>query len=171
MHNPGIIVICLICLSMLIGCKSSSVSGKSAPTEYKEELDHLRPDLEASEEEPETEPFSERDLTVNYVGDIKEELDSVNQIIISRNREVRYEDGFTIQIYTGNNRQAANEAKEKALEINPELDPVITYHQPSYKVKVGQYIDRLRAHEVYETLKKEFPLALLIPERVKVDYD
>lgn len=170
MRNTGILIITIIGFSGLIGCKGSSTSSTST-TEHKEDLSSLRPRLEAMEEESETESFVENEVTVNYVDDIKEELDSVNQIIIAKNKETRYEDGYTIQIYTGNDRQAANEAKEKVLLVSPDLEPVITYHQPSYKVKVGQYLDRLRAHQVYQSLKEEFPLALLIPERIQVNYD
>lgn len=171
MRNTGILVIVIIWMTGMVGCKSSSVSGKSGPSEYKEELGHLRPNLDEVKEEPDAESFVEREVSVNYVEPIKEELDSVNQIIIANNRQTRYEDGFTIQIYTGNDRQAANQAQERALIINPDLTPVISYHQPSYKVKVGEYLDRLEAHAVYEELKKEFPLALLIPERIKINYD
>lgn len=171
MRNTGILIISLIWFSGLIGCKSSSVSSKSVPTKYEEDLAYLRPELEEEEEVSEAESFVEKDVTVNYVDNIKAELDSVNQLIIEKNKGEKYVNGFTIQIYTGNDRQAANEAKEKASLINPNLDPVITYHQPGYKVKAGQYLDRLRAHEVYESLKEEFPLALLIPERIKVNYD
>lgn len=171
MRNTGILIIIALAIGSLIGCKSSSVSSKSGPSEYNEDLSSLRPELEEIEEVIEPESFVENDVKVNYVDDLKEELDSVNQMIIAKNREIRYEDGFTIQIYTGNDRQAANEAKERVLLVDPDLDPVITYRQPSYKVKVGQYVDRLRAHEVYQSLKEEFPLALLIPERIQVDYD
>jgi hypothetical protein len=135
---------------------------------YKEDLAYLRPSLsEEIAEVPETPKLNNTLPT----GHLKTELDSVNQIIISNNRAQRYVDGYTIQIYTGNDREAATEAMNKAMSIDPQLDPQIQYYQPSYKVKAGQYINRLEAHEVFERLKVEFPLALLIPERIRVDYD
>ena len=167
MHTHRVVIGLLII--GLIGCKTSSVTTSSEEV-YKEDLSYLRPSL--SEEivaEPEVEvPLPKAGLPT---GHLKTELDSVNQIIISNNRAQRYVDGYTIQIYTGNDREAATEAMNRAMSIDPQLDPQIQYYQPSYKVKAGQYINRLEAHEVFEKLKTEFPLALLIPERIRVNYD
>lgn len=152
-------------------CKTAQVSSYSAAP-YKEDLSVLREDFSLatipSDEDANVDIITEKVL---LEGHIKTELDSVNQLIIAQNRKQHYLDGYTVQIYTGNNREAATAAMEKVAEINADLVPQIEYYQPSYKVKVGQYIDRLKAHEVFESLKEEFPLALLIPERIKVDYD
>ena len=170
MRYSGIIGICG--LIILFGCKASKVSTKTAPEEYTEELSTLRPDLTLSPGiDTVTMQSSTAMASYTFPGNIRSELDSVNRIIIAKNTEQHYLDGFTIQIYTGNDRDAAYEARDKALLADPTLDPVISYHQPGYKVKVGQYTDRLQAHKVYTTLKTEFPLALLIPERIQVDYD
>ncbi|MFH6984961.1 SPOR domain-containing protein [Marinoscillum luteum] len=167
MHTHRVVIGLL--LIGLIGCKTSSVPSSSEEV-YKEDLAYLRPSL--SEEIAEVpEPETPKLNATLPTGHLKTELDSVNQIIISNNRAQRYVDGYTIQIYTGNDREAATEAMNKAMSIDPQLDPQIQYYQPSYKVKAGQYINRLEAHEVFERLKVEFPLALLIPERIRVDYD
>lgn len=167
MRHSGII---LLVLAFLVGCKSSQVTKKAAPEEYSEELGHLRPDLSA---EPAEDTVSTTFVVENsrYAGGLKDELDSINRVIVANNQAQRYIDGYTIQIYTGNDRDAANEARHKAILMDPSLDPAISYHQPGYKVKVGEYADRLEAHAVYTSLKEEFPLALLIPERIQVNYD
>lgn len=158
----------LVVLAGSFACKTSKPT--TSEEVYKEDLSSLRPDLKTEVESPkEEEPkIMASDLPQ---GHLKAELDSINEIIIARNREQQYVDGFTIQIYTGNDREAATAAMQLASVIRPELDAQIEYHQPSYKVKAGQYLDRLKAHEVFESLKEEFPLALLIPERIRIDYD
>ncbi|MEQ8472099.1 MAG: SPOR domain-containing protein [Marinoscillum sp.] len=153
-------------------CKTSSVSTTATTKEaYREDLSVLRPDLTDNS-------FDTTNIDSTKVigygpltGHIKYELDSVNRIIIEQNKAKRFVDGFTIQVYTGSDRDVANDAVRKVNMINPELEPKIRYVQPSYKVKVGQYISRLEAHEIFESLKTEFPLALLIPERIPVNYD
>lgn len=169
MYTTRILVI--VCLCGLLGCKTSSVTKKTTPGEYAEDLSYLRPDLSTEVTTDTAQVSQEIGVSTAYAGNIKSELDSVNQIIIAKNEEQPYIDGFTIQIYTGNDRQAANEARSTALMIDPSLNPVISYHQPGYKVKVGQYTDRLKAHKVFTSLKEQFPLALLIPERIKLTYD
>lgn len=161
-------------LAAAYSCKTSSTTTKSSSkTEsYREDLSVLRPDLKVIESDSSAVDESKvATRTEPIKGHLKYELDSVNQIIITQNKVRKYVDGYTIQVYTGNDRDKAYAAKSKVLEINPELNPSMHYYQPSYKVKVGQYVSKLEAHEIYESLRKEFPLALLIPERIPVDYD
>lgn len=167
MRNPGIIA---LCLAFLISCKTSSVTSTSFP--YYENISRLRPDLNKKEEKLKDTLIALNTTTnARYTSDIKIELDSVNQIIIEHNKSQRFVDGYTIQIYTGADRQAANDARNRAASLFPELDPQISYAQPTYKVKVGQYVDHLEAYKVFESAKKEFPLALLIPERIIIRHD
>lgn len=160
----------ILILGILSACKTSQVtSSRTEP--YKEDLSGLRLDLSTEDKQGEVSGTEVIENKVNPEGHIKAELDSINKIIIEKNRQQKYVDGYTIQIYTGIDREAAALIRQKANELELDIDPIIEYIQPNYKVKVGQYLNRLRAHEVYEFLKKEFPLALLIPERIEVDYD
>ncbi len=174
MRTSGFLIAASLFMVLAYSCKTSSTSTKgSASTTYREDLSALRPALKISESDPTevTTPEQEASQTSTIAGHLKEELDSVNQIIISQNKVRKYVDGFTIQVYTGNDRDKAYAARSKVLEINPDLRPTMRYYQPSYKVKVGQYVSKLEAHQIYESLRKEFPLALLIPERIAIDYD
>lgn len=169
MRYTGIII--AFAAISLAGCKTSSVTS-SGTAVYDEELGHLRPELDPlKKKEEDTVRASAPHEMVAYRGHIRAELDSVNRLIAAQNEEQRYVNGYTIQIYTGNSREEANEARLTAMTLDAALEPVISYHQPGYKVKVGSYSDRLEAHKVYQSLKDEFPLALLIPERIKIDYD
>ena len=53
----------------------------------------------------------------------------------------------------------------------PALEPIISYRQPTFTVKVGSYQSRLEAHKVFESLKQDFPLAVLIPERIEIIHE
>jgi hypothetical protein len=153
---------------ILIGCKASSVSGPAVGA-YSEDLSVLRPTIKKTVAEEEVaKPVNNGKLPTAH---IKAELDSVNQIIIANNKKQKYVDGFTVQIYTGNDRSKADEAVTTAELSLLNITPTIEYYQPNYKVKVGQYTDRLEAHKIFEDLKQLFPLALLIPERIPVNYE
>ena len=168
MHHSRILIWSLL---VLIGCKTASVSTGSDDTGYYEDLKKLRPDITSTESVPVNNTETRPKENVNYTGHLKTELDSINRIIVARNQQQQYVDGYTIQIYNGTNRQEANDARYRASQLAPNLDPKISYHQPSYKVKVGQYVDRLEAHKIFQEIKEEFPMALLIPERIIVNYD
>ncbi len=163
----------LIVAGILTACKTSVVSTSSTDN-YQEDLSVLRPDLADVIEAPKNTQTTATTPSAQYSSvdmSIAEELDSINKVIIQRNSEKKYVDGYTIQIYTGNDNEAAREAQEHSLEMFPELEPAISYNQPTFKVKVGSYHNRLEAHRVFESLKEEFPYALLIPERIPIKYE
>lgn len=166
MRAAGLIIVTFL---LAAGCKTSSVTTTTAEA-YQEDLSGLRLPIKQKTEEPKID--SSKFVTSGPPkGHLKSELDSINQLIIIKNKSQRFVDGYTIQIYTGINREEATTAQDQAMALDAALKPVIEYHQPTYKVKIGQYTDRLKAHQVYEYVKKTFPLALLIPERIGVDYD
>lgn len=158
-------------LFLIASCKTASVSTNNE-TSYEEDLSYLRPSV-SNEEINEVVSDTAKSTSENsFVGqNIKPQLDSLNKIIIERNKQVEYIDGYTIQVYTGNNRNAASEARDKVLEIDDSMNPTISYYQPSCKVKVGQYVNKLQAHKILESLKPHFPRVLLLPERIKVNYE
>lgn len=171
MRTSGFMIIISVALTW--SCKTSSVSSSSGS--YSEDLSVWRPALLETEETGEPADHSNEPKTsstkMSPSGDLKNELNQVNALIVEQNKALKYVDGYTIQVYTGSSRETAMEAKGKVNELNPDLKPSVQYHQPNYKVKVGQYTDRLKAHEIFESLKKEFPQALLIPERIYVNYE
>lgn len=99
------------------------------------------------------------------------ELDSVTNIIIDSRKDVKTLDGFTIQLYSGNNRDKANEFKMKAYEILEGTRPTLSYEQPNYKVRIGQYYSRIEANEDFNILQESFSRAVLIPTQIKIDVD
>ena len=96
-------------------------------------------------------------------------LESKLKRIADTNKNETRVPGYTIQVYSGSSRDAASKAKAKVYQILPDARPVTRYDQPVYKVKVGQFADRLEAQGVYAKLRAVFPSALVIPERIRVD--
>lgn len=151
----------------LAGCKTTQTT--TAVTEpraaYKEDLSPWRPKIEA----PDTTIVAEANIEPS--GHIKMELDSINNMLIRENAKPRTEQGYTIQIYNGRSRDEATKALGKIRVAFPELESNITYFQPDFRVKSGKFLNRITAYETFEKVKDEFSEALLIPEKIKVNYD
>jgi len=159
----------LIILLALAACKVTAPSTTQGG--YSEDLSVHRPTLEL-ENEPEQDLA--KDGTEAYVpltGHIKTELDSIAKISYQQNKAGRYVDGYVIQVYSGTSRQEANEASQKMSGLFPDLKAKVSYRQPSFRVKGGKFIDRLEANRTYNEVKKAFPLALLVPERLLISYE
>lgn len=150
---------------VLLGCKTTQPS-KPAPI-YDEDLRIHRPPLASKFTTDEVKVEQTGTLT----GHIKTELDGISELIIQENAKPRTEQGYSIQIYSGSNREEANMALGRIRIVFPEMDAQLIYFQPDFKVKVGQYTDRLEAYQAFEKVRVEFVDALLIPEKVKINYD
>lgn len=89
--------------------------------------------------------------------------------ITQSNKKLRYKEGFRIVVYSGTDKEQANLAKEKVYKIIPNADIYTQFRQPIYRVKVGDYSDRLEAYRVKEkVLGKAFPNAIVIAETVNI---
>jgi hypothetical protein len=91
-------------------------------------------------------------------------LDSINRFNASR----KFIDGYTIQIYSGQNREEAMNAKKKMSSEVPELNADLEYNQPKFRVRAGNYFSRLEAQKDLLRLKRAFPNAILVPEKILV---
>lgn len=160
----------LIILLFLAACKASAPSTSSAP--YSEDLSVHRPEIVLDENE--LNGNTEEAKTEDYQplsGHIKSELDSIAKIALIENTDGKMVDGFVIQVYSGNDRGMANQIRNKMNESFPELKAKVTWHQPNFRVKAGQFTNRLRANRIHEEIKSEFPKALLLPDRFLLKYE
>ena len=161
----------LIILLLLAACKASPPS--TSTSSYTEDLGIYRPVMLPVEDETEKPdvPEAQTEPYTPLIGHIKQEIDSISRVAIAANKEGRYADGYVIQVYSGNSREAANLARSKMYEYFAELEPKVSYRQPNFRVKAGKFTDRLKANKIHQKVKEEFPRALLLPERFLVKYE
>lgn len=160
-------LIILVAIAALSGCKTTQTTQAVTQTTYSEDLSILRPDFGEKQEAT----IQRSEPTVALDGHLKMELDSISNMISRENAKPRIEQGFTIQLYNGSSRDEATKALGKIRVKFPEIKARMTYYQPDFRVKAGQFIDRIIAYETYERVRRTFPEALLIPEKIKINYD
>ena len=99
---------------------------------------------------------------------INRKVDEQLSVIGEKNRAIRYAPGFRIQLYIGNERIQAENAKMQINQNFPELAPYLSYNQPTYKLKVGDFMRRIDAERYYSQIKQLIASAMLIPDKVDV---
>jgi hypothetical protein len=99
---------------------------------------------------------------------VTKRLDLVLDTIAQRNWAVRYAAGYRVQVYVGNERREADAAKLLLYQNFPELSLYLTFQQPAYKLKVGDFMRRLDAERYFASIRQLFPSARLQPDRVDV---
>lgn len=85
-----------------------------------------------------------------------------------RNLKANRIPGFRILLYSGNEREGAVRAKEQAYRIFQKADLYTTYQAPTFKVRLGDYYQRLDAFLDVKKLEAAFPQAVIIQEIVQL---
>ena len=58
---------------------------------------------------------------------------------------------------------------ERLASSLPDLSSEVEYAQPNFRVKVGKYYTRIDAQRDYIAVKKYFPTAIVIPDKVAIN--
>ncbi|MFT5667087.1 MAG: hypothetical protein ACI9DK_001275 [Vicingaceae bacterium] len=70
--------------------------------------------------------------------------------------------GYRIQIFSSSNKWDAVQVKSDFIRSFPTIKSYLVYQTPNFKVHVGDYLDRLKAHQVLNEVKVQFPSAFLV---------
>jgi hypothetical protein len=147
----------------------SSCALPSATTNsgYSEDLSVHRPrvDMEVAEEEETVEVVRDVTPVNDQTAQIEAKLDQITEYSRTSNSA----QGFTIQVYSGTSREQASQVKAQVYKILPESRPETKYEQPIYRVRVGEFVNRLEAQNTYALLASEFPQAIVIPTRIRLN--
>ncbi|MCJ8211883.1 SPOR domain-containing protein [Mucilaginibacter sp. RS28] len=82
--------------------------------------------------------------------------------------------GYRVQIFSGSDRNQAFKAQAKFQDKYPDIRTYISYHEPNFKVRIGDFRTRLEAQKMLYELKPWFPLMFIISEKInppKLDTD
>ena len=163
----------LVVAIAIYGCSKKTSPSSSAGATYSEDLTILHPYIPEETVDPGTPlttmPAEGVNEAVITQYDITTEMEAVADIIAQRNLQKKFIDGYTVQVYSGSNREIANRAHFDVQQLALDAESQLTYVQPNYKVKVGKFYSRLEANKVYTEVRKVFPDAMLLPEKIPVD--
>ena len=164
------------------GSGSTTTSGGSTTSQsppkrnektYEEDLSIYRPKFKSGDESNKqtsaSQPVQSSKSTVSDSPlHVNKKLDAILDTIAMRNKSVKFTNGFRIQIYVGNDRKSADDAKIYTYQKYPEIFPYLSYQQPIYKVKIGDFLNRMDAERYYSDIKDLYPSAMILPDRVEI---
>lgn len=142
--------------------------GGTTNSEYYEDLSMLRPEITLPAEDTIKKETlrTNQSVAVTPTRNVNDQVDAVLDSINSYYQNRRYVDGFTIQIYSGQNRTDAFEARAKMVQTISDLSPIppVQYAPPKFEVVAGKYYTKLEAQKDLLRVRKQFPNAILIPD-------
>lgn len=149
----------------LVGCVAQKRNDKA----YYEDLSAIRPRVTAPVDTVRDSPVVQKEFrTVPFTKTVNAKVDAVLDSIDRFNLMRRSVDGFTIQIYSGQNREEAMNTKKKMTTDIPDLTANLQYQQPKFRVTVGKYYSKLEAYQDLSRLRKSFSSAILVPEKIAI---
>jgi hypothetical protein len=74
--------------------------------------------------------------------------------------------GYRVQFFSGSNRREAFRAQEQFQEMYPEYRTYISYKEPNFKVKAGDFRSRLEASKLMQQLRSQFSSLFILSERI-----
>jgi hypothetical protein len=159
-------------IPVLSGCsKKTTLTASSA--DYREDLSSVRPRFDyvepAIEKRTESKPA---DNPYKPTGDkplyVNKRLQTVLDTMAQQNKAIRYVSGYRIQLYVGNVRQEADNAKSYIYQSFPDLNPYVSYSQPTYRVKAGDFMYRSDAEQYLEQIRGQYSSAVILADRVEI---
>lgn len=156
---------------LLESCSPKVNSSNSGKNSYSEDLSGLLPTYQLEKKDTLVSEDDRKLQVANFNPqyDITDTLNAVLDSISTLSQSIKYVDGYAVQVYSGNNREAANIARGKAFTLLEDEKPELFYDAPNFKVHVGQFYTSLEANKTYADLKKEFPNAILVLKKFKIE--
>ncbi len=163
------IVLLVIGFLTLQGCAAQLTSNSASDKPYNENLSTYRPKF--SNDSAKTDSSGKATPAKTYVEkpvlNVNTKVDAVLDSVDRLNQLRKFVDGFTIQIYSGTNREEAMNAKKKMTDTN-EITPTLQYNQPKFRVTAGTYYNKLEAQPDLLRIRHLFPNSILVPEKVQL---
>ncbi|RYD55206.1 MAG: SPOR domain-containing protein [Sphingobacteriales bacterium] len=77
--------------------------------------------------------------------------------------------GYRVQIYNGNDRNKANQIKVDFMRRFPGVRTYLTYVQPQFRVKVGDYRGRDEAQQMYNQVSGFYNPSMIVPDIIVIN--
>tara|TARA_A100000164_G_C21932397_1_gene786339 strand:- start:3051 stop:3533 length:483 start_codon:yes stop_codon:yes gene_type:complete len=149
----------------IVGCiNKPPVSSQYLEKGYFEDLSFLRDSPEKAANN-----FDNRnEASFTEESEFNKELENIF-ITYENKPKDKYLNGYTIQIFSGLEREKADSIFFTADSIYSDLDIYTLYDQPNYRVKVGKYFYRINANKALNKLINNFSEAIIVPDRIKIN--
>ncbi|WP_018343333.1 SPOR domain-containing protein [Cytophaga aurantiaca] len=158
----------ILSIIMLSSCAAMSQKHKGNAEPYYEDLSAVRPvyiNPDTLTGKPTT-PVTPTPQTFQYDASKKANarIDSLAEI----NKKYSTMEGFRILVYTGPSSDEAQKNRQLVYSYNSDLNVYTQFRQPSFRVKVGDFIDRVEANYILNDLKQSFPNAMIVPDQINL---
>jgi hypothetical protein len=88
--------------------------------------------------------------------------------VASVNKNIRYAQGYRILAYNGSERQTVMDLRKAIIARVPAEKDYLTYQQPNFRLKIGDYFTRIEAQQVLNQIRDLVPNAHVVEEQINI---
>ncbi|MDX5418831.1 MAG: sporulation protein [Hymenobacteraceae bacterium] len=88
--------------------------------------------------------------------------------VASVNKNIKYAQGYRILAYNGSERQTVMDLRKAIIGRIPEQKDYLTYQQPNFRLKIGDYFSRIEAQQVLNQISDLIPNAQIVQEQINI---
>jgi len=108
---------------------------------------------------------------LNSIIGISQNNDTEMELLLKERREynktVDSDEGYRIQIFNGLKEGEARAAQSKFYRLFPDILAYLSYDQPDWKVRVGDYKTELDVMKDLDRIRKNYPGAFKLKTKIK----
>jgi len=82
------------------------------------------------------------------------------------NKQIESIDGYRVQIFTASRRYLAQQQRAKFEAMYPEIQSYLSYEDPYYKIRVGDFLKKREADLFNNQIREEFPDSFVLSSKV-----
>lgn len=169
MRLQAYFILGMMAFLLFASCKGGSkITSSTAPKKVDEDLSPYvyQPKVatELKSESPTVANLSGITFEKHINGHINPIMDSIGV----SNKRYHSAPGYRIMVYSGNSSTESADVRKEVYEWSRDYEVYTQYKQPAFRVKVGNFQDRISANYAFSDLVKFFPNAVIIPDQIEI---
>ena len=160
----------LVILTATACARKATPSGSGTSdvlSDYSEDISYLLPKYEENRQET-TDNTTTAEPETTVFADDNEKVDATLNRIIEHNKTFNNGQGFRIQVFAGNSRADFENAKSYMLRNFPGLEVYESYSQPTYRIRVGDFLYYQDAEKYTGLLRQRFGTTRIVSEKINI---
>lgn len=97
------------------------------------------------------------------------DIDTLLMKTVEASKESHQFSGYRIQVFQATDRATAFKMKKELMAVLPDEDVRLIFNEPWYKIRVGNYRNRIEAQALYQQLIKLYPQTFIVPDKIDLD--
>ena len=161
-------IIVIMSIVLLSSCAAMSQKNKNNTVTYYEDLSAVRPTFINPDTLSSKPTKATAVATPSFQNDVYKPLNARLDSLADINKAYSTMQGFRILVYTGASSEEAQRNRQLIYSYNSALIVYTQYKQPSFRVKVGDFINKVEASYILNDLKQNFPNAMIVPDQINL---